>query len=103
METTKLALEKAYNYPLFQALAHRRSRRFRLGCEIEDGSFQYKSDKEPVPLSKTETALLCFSAAGQMGLIVAGDNLFRLGGDCQPTWDGRTFPSVCNTQPDSFL
>jgi len=103
MEPTKLALEKAYNYPLFQALAHRRSRRFRLGCEIEDGSFQYKSDKEPVPLSKTETALLCFAAAGQTGLIVAGDNPFRLGGDCQPTWDGRTFPSVCNTQKTALL
>jgi len=43
MEINKLALEKAYNYPLFQALAHRRSRRFRLGCEIEDGPFQYKA------------------------------------------------------------
>ncbi len=61
----------AWDYPLFDALMGRRSRRFGLGMEMENGPFQHKSDKEPVPLDELETAMLVAAATATTGPILA--------------------------------
>src|SRR5262249_16623250 len=59
---------KVWDYPLFDALYGRRSRRFGLGCENSDGPFRYRSAHAAVPLSETEEALLVAAGAGFSGL-----------------------------------
>jgi hypothetical protein len=51
-------LDRAWSYPLFEALYGRRSRRFGLGFEMQEGPFRYKSAHAPVPLTELEEALL---------------------------------------------
>src|SRR5262249_6724802 len=51
-------VQAAWNFPLFEAIVGRRSRRFGLGMELSHGPFTYKSDKDPVPLDEAETAML---------------------------------------------
>ena len=67
----KPEIESAWNFPLFDALTGRRSRRFGLGMELTQGPFVYTSDKEPIPLSEEETALLVGAATGATGSILA--------------------------------
>lgn len=88
-------LEEIYNYPLFKALIHRRSRRMRLGHEIPFGPLKYKSDKQAVALSKLETALLCFAGAGSTGLALT-EVVPGYGSNAMMHWSSRTFPSPCN-------
>ena len=45
-------VQAAWNFPLFEAIVGRRSRRFGLGMELSHGPFTYKSDKDPVPLDE---------------------------------------------------
>ena len=55
-------------YPLIQALAHRRARRFPLGCHLPGKSeLNYASQKAPLALSELETALLCWAGNGVSG------------------------------------
>jgi hypothetical protein len=61
-------LDHAWNYPLFEALYRRRSRRFGLGFEMQEGPFRYKSAHAPVPLTELEEALLVGAGAGFTGL-----------------------------------
>jgi hypothetical protein len=61
-------LDQAWSYPLFEALYGRRSRRFGLGFEMEEGPFRYKSAHAPVPLTELEEALLVGAGAGFSGL-----------------------------------
>ena len=63
-------VEAAWNFPLFEALTGRRSRRFGFGMELTHGPFTYKSDKEPYPLSEDETAMLVAAATGVTGAIL---------------------------------
>jgi hypothetical protein len=88
--TASAPLDQAWNYPLFEALYRRRSRRFGLGFEMPEGPFRYKSAHAAVPLSELEEALLVGAGAGFSGL---------------PFWDlptpapyarrsGRTFPTT---------
>jgi hypothetical protein len=58
----------AWSYPLFEALYGRRSRRFGLGFEMQEGPFRYKSAHAPIPLSEIEEALLVGAGAGFSGL-----------------------------------
>ena len=51
-------LHQVWEYPLFEALYGRRSRRFGLGFEMVEGPFKYKSQGTPLPLSEIEEALL---------------------------------------------
>ena len=45
-------------YPLMQALAHRRARRFPLGCHLPGKSeLNYASEKAPLGLTELETAI----------------------------------------------
>jgi hypothetical protein len=86
-------LDRAWNYPLFEALYGRRSRRFGLGFEMPEGPFRYKSARAPVPLTELEEALLVGAGAGFSGLAfwdLPTSTLYplsRQGG-------GRTFPTT---------
>lgn len=82
--------EEVWNFPLFEALTGRRSRRFGFGMELTHGPFVYKSDKEPCPLSEEETAILVAAATGTTGAILCeGDTQ---GGMVKSI--GRTYPSA---------
>jgi len=61
-------LDRAWSYPLFEAFYGRRSRRFGLGFEMQEGPFRYKSAHAPVPLTELEEALLVGAGAGFTGL-----------------------------------
>lgn len=64
-------LSKAFQYPLFDALLNRRSRRFSFGANLPGGALAYKSARVPMALSKNEEALLAFAAAGITGFALA--------------------------------
>lgn len=93
-------LSNALRYPLFDALMNRRSRRFSLGANLPGGALAYESKQAPVPLTKTEEALLVFAAAGITGFVL-GDLPFREGdlhegggGNVMATLIGRTGASA---------
>lgn len=96
---TKL-MEKAWQYPLFEALARRRSHRFGLGYDLKDAPFPYKSEKTPVSVSELETALLCWAGNGINGLIL-GD--LGISFNTFMAWNGRTHSCPCNDQHVDLL
>ena len=61
-------VHKVWEYPLFEALFGRRSRRFGLGFETTEGPFKYKSRRPPLPLSDIEEAMLVAAGVGFSGL-----------------------------------
>ena len=63
-------LSKLRTYPLLDALANRRARRFSVGAEIGGGGLRYKSKLPPAPLSETEEAVLAFAASGISGMVL---------------------------------
>ena len=75
------AMDDVWQYPLFEALYGRRSRRFGLGFEITEGPFQYKSHERPVPLSEPEEALLVAAGGG-----VTGTPLWDMAGRSRGEW-----------------
>src|SRR5216683_7138068 len=86
-------MRDVWQYPLFEALYGRRSRRFGVGFEMPEGRFRYKSQQRPVPLSELEEALLVAAGVGVTGT---------------PLWDhsrafhrgepGRTFATTSRGQ-----
>jgi hypothetical protein len=60
-------LERVLAFPLVEALATRRSRRFGRGAVIPDGAFAYRSQEAPLPLDDLERALVLTSMAGNTG------------------------------------
>jgi hypothetical protein len=66
--TESARVDQAWNYPLFEAIYGRRSRRFGLGFEMPEGPFRHKSTHAPVPLTELEEALLVGAGAGFSGL-----------------------------------
>jgi hypothetical protein len=83
-------IDKLWEYPLFDALFGRRSRRFGLGFEMTEGPFKYKSQHAALPLSEVEEAMLVAAGVGFSGIALWDQNRplpFRSG-------DGRTFPST---------
>jgi hypothetical protein len=83
-------LHKVWEYPLFEALYGRRSRRFGLGFEMAEGPFKYKSQRAPVALTDIEEALLVAAGVGFSGIALWDQSRplpYRAG-------DGRTFPST---------
>jgi hypothetical protein len=83
-------LDAVWEYPLFEALYGRRTRRFGLGFEMAEGPYPYKSTKPPVPLSDTEEALLVAAGIGFSGMALWDQSRplpYR-------SADGRTFPST---------
>jgi len=63
-------IEEVWNFPLFEAITGRRSRRFGYGMELAHGPFVYKSDKDPLPLTEIETAMLVAAGTGVTGAIL---------------------------------
>ena len=61
-------LQRVWDYPLFEALFGRRSRRFGLGFAMSEGPFQYASPHAPLPLSELEEALLVAAGVGCSGI-----------------------------------
>jgi hypothetical protein len=58
-------------YPLFEALLRRRSRRVGLGAALDRGPLAFTSASPPDPLTADETAALVFAAAGVTGPVIA--------------------------------
>ena len=85
------------NYPFFQAVWDRKSRRVGLGMEIATGPLAYMSPYDPVPLSDVEEALLLMAATGLNGLNL-GDIDPTQGADALVQWTARTWPSSCSTR-----
>ena len=83
-------LHEVWDYPLFEALYGRRSRRFGTGFEITEGPLRFKSRRAPLPLSDFEEALLVAAGVG-----VTGAPLWDMG---RPpafrTGPGRTYAST---------
>src|SRR3712207_5785226 len=94
------ALDRALTYPLLEALANRRSRRFSLGAKLPGGGLAYESQKAPLPLSKMEEAVLAFAASGLTGLCLgdlpyaAEDEHEAGGGNVIATLTGRAAASA---------
>jgi hypothetical protein len=87
--------EQALDYPLFDSIFNRRSRRFGLGMKLEDKTLGYESKYEPIPLEEMEEALLVWAGTGLTGLCLA-DLPPETGIDLLCQWTGRTWPSACN-------
>lgn len=83
-------VEKAWNFPLFEALVGRRSRRFGCGMHLNAGPFEFKSSKDPVPLTELETAMLLAGATGITGCILAEQTY----PSAMVRSTGRTWPSA---------
>jgi hypothetical protein len=83
-------VQAAWNFPLFEAIVGRRSRRFGLGMELSHGPFSYKSDKDPLPLDETETAMLIAAATGVTGAIL-----------CEGEFQGGMVKSVGRPHPSA--
>src|ERR1700731_3317140 len=60
-------VDGAWQFPLFEALYGRRSRRFGVGFEINEGPFPYHSQGRSLPLSELEEALLVAAGVGVSG------------------------------------
>jgi hypothetical protein len=83
-------LHAVWEYPLFDALYGRRSRRFGLGFEMAQGPYKHKSPHVPLPLTETEEALLVAAGVGFSGMALWDQSRpmpYR-------SADGRTFPST---------
>ena len=83
-------LGAVWEYPLFDALYGRRTRRFGLGFEMAQGPYRYRSSHAPVPLSDHEEALLVAAGIGFSGMALWDQSRplpYRNN-------DGRTFPST---------
>src|SRR6516164_4033548 len=97
--TASASLDQAWGYPLFEALYRRRSRRFGLGFEMQEGPFRYKSAHAPVPLTELEEALLVGAGAGFTGLA-----FWDLPTPAPyPHRSGRTFPTTRGASGNTAL
>ena len=65
------AVQKAWNYPLFDAIFQRRARRFPLGATMPGDLAPFTSTKEPVPLDEIEEAMLVMAGTGISGMNLA--------------------------------
>jgi hypothetical protein len=90
-------LESMTQFPLIQALAGRRSRRFCLGAEIPEGPLAFKSNQKPFPLTELEQMTVLTSMAGSTGwhYTISYNETVR---SKLPSYSagpaGRTFPSA---------
>jgi len=83
-------LQSVWEYPLFEALFGRRSRRFGRGFAMTEGPFHYSSPHPPLPLSELEEALLVAAGFGCSGIALW--ELSRPSPYLGRT--GRTFPTT---------
>src|SRR5574341_551143 len=96
------SVQRAWNYPLFDAIFQRRARRFPLGATMPGDLAPYASTKEPVPLDEIEEAMLVMAGTGISGVNLA-DLPFndQAGGNwCGNTmlqFVGRVYASACGS------
>jgi len=101
-------VDEAWNFPLFEAIFNRRSRRFGWGMEIKEGPNKHKSTHPPMPLDELEEAILLGAATGISGMNLSdmphtprpdrvGDKLQEWDGMCNTMMEhvGRTWSSPC--------
>ena len=88
-------LRAALEYPLFQSVFDRKSRRVGLGMTVESDVIEYTSPHPAVPLSELEEALLVMAGTGLNGLALA-DMDPRRGMSTIVQWTNRTWPSACS-------
>ena len=86
-------IQRVWNYPLFDALYGRRSRRFGTGFDLNEGPFQYKSGKPSMSLDPLEEALLVAAGVGITGTVLS--DLARPGAMVRGA--GRTFGSALSS------
>ena len=67
------AVQKAWSYPLLDAIFQRRARRFPLGATMPGSVSPFQSTKAPVPLDEIEEAMLVMAGTG-----ISGTNLADL-------------------------
>jgi hypothetical protein len=93
----KQTLSDLLKFPLIEAMAGRRSRRFCMGAEIPDGVLSFKSQHQPLPLSEVEQLLVLTAMGGVTGWHFAIMRHARyapkLSNYCASPV-GRTFPSA---------
>jgi hypothetical protein len=95
-------VQRAWNYPLFDAIFQRRARRFPLGAEMPGDLAPFKSTKEPVPLDEIEEAMLVMAGTGISGINLAdlpynGQNAGNFCGNTMLQWVGRVYASACGS------
>jgi len=92
-------LTQLRQYPLIEALLHRRSRRFAKGMFLDGGPLTYESQEPPQPLNIEEEAALAFAACGVNGYALAelpfqaGRMPESGGGNMMVNFIGRTIAS----------
>jgi hypothetical protein len=93
----KGTLNDLLKFPLMEAIAGRRARRFCIGAEIPDGVLAFKSQHKPMPLSEVEQLLVLTAMGGVTGWHFAIMRHARyapkLSNYCASPV-GRTFPSA---------
>jgi len=90
-------LKQSLEYPLFDAILNRRSRRFGLGMSLQSNAIGFDSPRASIPLDKMEEALLIWAATGLTGSQL-GDLPPRVGIGLLVQSTGRTWPTSCNNQ-----
>lgn len=95
-------IQRAWEYPLFDAIFQRRARRIPWGTEKPGGVAPFVSAKRPLPLDEVEEALLVAAGAGISGIALA-DLPFTdwtgrdLAGNLLIQFAGRMYPSPCSS------
>ena len=90
-------LEEAVRFPLIEALAGRRARRFSVGSEIPDGPLAYRSEQAAMPLSDLEQMLVLTATGGNTGwhhMIYRHKKYAPHLSNYSMAAGGRTFPSA---------
>ena len=86
-------LDNAINHSYLDALYERRSRRFPMGGEIDEGPLKYKSKHSPVPLSEIEEAILAWNGLGIKNINLS-DFPPHKGLDLEVKFMSKTIPSL---------
>lgn len=99
LPTIPLDSEAPWQFPLFEAMRQRRSRRFGMGMRLNGGPLAYTSRFAPAPLALNEQAALVFAGAGVTGYALAelpyqGDQPESGGGQMMVSFIGRTTSSA---------
>ncbi len=101
------AAQKAWNYPLFDAIFQRRARRFPLGAEMPGDVAPFRSPKNPVPLDEIEEAMLAMAGTGITGLNLSDLPFCTNGrnwcGNTMLQFAGRSYASACGSHGTELL
>ena len=85
--------DTAKHYSFFNALYERRSRRFPMGGEIDEGPLKYKSSHAAIPLSEIEEAILAWNGIGIKNINLS-DFPPHKGLDLEVKFMSKTIPSL---------